>query len=806
MVASSRNSHSSFILRNNVTPRASIQTNAFEKQQQNDGNKSRRYQKKILTKWLLVSGAVLWVVGTLQTPSLESTISDNKNKKDGSLFRRFLQTISSPSEVTNALIDSLPLGWSTNDEYVSAPEYLKHICPEVLHHYTRFPSFQYIDPQATHYTSLLSTQDAVHLVCTLKVTKALLASLFDTRLYLDEKAWIGAKQHGQPLPWDDRLNVIVDHRVVNDFHDICKGEDGYRLNAGDGEDDVRLHCDMDRKKMNAWLSVNSKNKKKSGAAKVEIKFYDIIDHQLVIVTHPEGSPYKPTRRYDVIDYFPTIPWYFAGIYVLGAQKQLYSNENLFEINGYHAIDKYDNNNNEENFYKCATSRWNNKVGKKSAMGPTEIDCEMLKKRFPFLATNTLAEKPMDTIEYNVPGQNIVMETINSNNRPDLISNGPYVQELFPSSNVAAASSPEQQLEMTVSVEERDEWSERIFNSPKESETLGEVLIHKRKFNLVSLDNSISPFPTCNNKNLKVVEVNLHHGRWWLEAATTLSPLKEADVIIVHHMDDGMARSDNQHTALLMAHLLKMNYMFGVEYMELTNGNAQDVYNANGMHDFRGLVGNAIFSKCHILKPVLFRNPVERMVNVETGERRIGGNMALMGRIQVADFDEETGGGKEGGGGEKEVVVGSIDDLKDPYGIEIRHYVGSSPAIVAGRFEREYCQVVDMNPIGSDYRVKKDNGQEKNIGIIEQLGQQLLRGSGSSGEEEEEEMVGPSSCEASSEMRTENMCANNKIKTEKEIVTIKPCISEFELNLQVSSHAFISTTVDVNVYAGGGEGD
>ena len=80
------------------------------------------------------------------------------------------------------------------------------------------------------------------------------------------------------------------------------------------------------------------------------------------------------------------------------------------------------------------------------------------------------------------------------------------------------------------------------------------------------------------ESLKVVEFNAERGTKWLETALKFSSdeyLKDADIIILNEMDIGMARSGNHHTTRLLAYALGLNFAWGLEFVELTNGDQKE---------------------------------------------------------------------------------------------------------------------------------------------------------------------------------------------------------------------------------------
>ena len=170
---------------------------------------------------------------------------------------------------------------------------------------------------------------------------------------------------------------------------------------------------------------------------------------------------------------------------------------------------------------------------------------------------------------------------------------------------------------------------------------GKVLTREiLNLNEVEVDNTISKFSQEKTTSLKVVEFNAERGSQWFLAAQQLRALPglcDADIILLNEMDIGMARSRNEHTTRLMAHSLGMNYAWGLEFVELTNGNAEEQNNTAGQANLYGLHGNAILSKYPISDPVVLRDALHRDyftssasgTNANGYEKRLGGRMALL---------------------------------------------------------------------------------------------------------------------------------------------------------------------------------
>ena len=157
--------------------------------------------------------------------------------------------------------------------------------------------------------------------------------------------------------------------------------------------------------------------------------------------------------------------------------------------------------------------------------------------------------------------------------------------------------------------------------------------------IVDMDNSISVTePPRNNTRIRVAELNAERGRFWCEFAHQIQhtpTLKSVDIWLLNEFDLGMARSEQQHTARLLAYALGFNYAWATEFVELTNGNQREQLRTAGRENTYGLHGNAILSRWPLRSPAVVRMPgMDRLYTsqgFETArgyEKRLGGRMTL----------------------------------------------------------------------------------------------------------------------------------------------------------------------------------
>ncbi|KAI9136180.1 hypothetical protein BKA69DRAFT_1105695 [Paraphysoderma sedebokerense] len=255
---------------------------------------------------------------------------------------------------------------------------------------------------------------------------------------------------------------------------------------------------------------------------------------------------------------------------------------------------------------------------------------------------------------------------------------------------------------------------------------------------VEIDNSLSK---CQNRNsITVVEFNAGHGRMWRQSVDIFKKFN-ADVIILNDMDIGMARSDQQHTTRLLAFSLGMNYAWGLEFFELTRGDRHEQNLTAGMTNFLGLRGNAILSKCEIMNPVIFRNNIE--VYADDFEKHFGSRMGLLSQISV---------------GSHVLTVGSIQRL-DGFKNEIKNYIGSTKAVIAGNQAWDFCAGVGLAHV-----------------------------------DEELHFTYPASCKGNGSWRSDIICSNANII--KEESTIRPCIEQHGNEIRLSDHSLTSVVISI----------
>mmetsp|Transcript_20341 Transcript_20341/g.32021 ORF Transcript_20341/g.32021 Transcript_20341/m.32021 type:complete len:671 (+) Transcript_20341:283-2295(+) len=629
---------------------------------------------------------------------------DNKNIFTEPTFPSYLKknpTCKVNQVLSEFLISDIEIGWENRTH--GAPDWLKVMCPEVVEHFNKFPFFSEYQKFLGLSIPIQTTDYAAQAVCTAKVVK-LLATSVQARVYLHAGSHLGALIHGSPIPWDDDVDMFLDFDKKEEFVDLCSHFGG-RVPILAYPKRVELHCFGGWNSLKVWLQPEGakrfiENDRKPWYSPYIDLFFFRIQSGLIREVWPSGKIKGPGVKFKTEDFFPTRPFYFGGIYLIGPRPR------ISELRGY----KKQN---------CVMSIFNHRLEKDVLMPESPlrqedlcIDCRKLHRLFPFVY-----DEGEETIR---------------------VSGHSRGQTLYPV--VGTTFHPL----VDTTIRQRLDW---FSAAPSNAQQITNQLVNLNK---AEIDNTIAQVGEFGGRLLNVVEFNAGRGKHWLESSELL---KDADVIILNEMDIGMARSDQQHTARLMAYHLGMNYAWGLEFVELTLGDEGDRKNIDpNEQNTHGLHGNAILSKFAISNVTIFRYNVgsyfsdkPNRVNAGGLERRLGGRMIMLGRIMVNGVA---------------IVIGSTHKLRG-FRAEIRDYIGKFPAIIAGDQEPQLCRDVGLNEIKS----------------------------------RENHPTWPASCESMGVYRGDNICSNMKVAVDE--YTIEPCVRRHGLNVSLGDHALTGAIFEVN---------
>lgn len=152
--------------------------------------------------------------------------------------------------------------------------------------------------------------------------------------------------------------------------------------------------------------------------------------------------------------------------------------------------------------------------------------------------------------------------------------------------------------------------------------------------------------------LRVVEWNIERGtrlKGIIETLDRHPVIRFADLMLINELDEGMVRTGNLNIAAELSRALSAHAIFGVEYLELTNGVGEEL--ALEGENTTALHGNAILTRHGFSKVDVIRLP-RCENNFESKERRIGGRIGIL-----ADLDA----------GGRSVVIGNthLDVVNTP---------------------------------------------------------------------------------------------------------------------------------------------
>ena len=579
-----------------------------------------------------------------------------------------------PSNSTKILLRAFEI--SASDVTVW-PQWIEDLCPNVVDHFSRFPYFSSFVSEFGIMTNLY----AAHSVCSMNVAIKIAAAI-NAKIYIHAGSHLGAIVHAGPIPWDDDVDLILPYTKKDAFLRQCRDMANFYPN-------ISLKCMVGYNAIKLFIKTDN-------SQKTRYRWYSpFVDIFLFLIKNGKINEVSPSGKlenqsYSLENYFPTRPFYFGGIYVIGPHEKI-------------SVNRY-------NLSACKASQYLHKDEILSKYrGDYFVDCCHLSKLFPFVYNNSY------------------------------VYNGKINKTLI---DPAATDLTFAATMWNTSLAERQKW----FQEPDtEGERLSKLLPN---VNTVEVDNI--HFECVEKNNFTIVEFNAARGTHWLNLVDVLKSF-DADALILNEMDIGMARSDQQHVTRLLAYTLKMNYAWGIEFLELTRGTKEEQTLTKGMDNFLGLHGNAILSKCRISDSVIFRNNIGRyfsnnrsFINANGYEKRLGGRMGLFSRIHI---------------GNKEVVVGSVHKL-DGYSKEIKKYIGVSPAVIGGGQSWNFCNNVGL--------VHVDNKAHATY---------------------------PGSCQSTGKYRGDIICSNLKVVKPEE--TITPCIVKFGNKIQISDHSITSVSLSLN---------
>jgi endonuclease/exonuclease/phosphatase family metal-dependent hydrolase len=135
--------------------------------------------------------------------------------------------------------------------------------------------------------------------------------------------------------------------------------------------------------------------------------------------------------------------------------------------------------------------------------------------------------------------------------------------------------------------------------------------------------------------VRVAAWNVQRGRRPAELALRLGE-SGADVCLLSELDSGMARTRNVDVTAAIAADLGAGYAFGVEFVELSLGDASEQREAGGLHNVTSLHGNAIVTRASLSDPGVVRLPDTGLgwFAADSPQPRVGGRMAVVATVAI----------------------------------------------------------------------------------------------------------------------------------------------------------------------------
>jgi endonuclease/exonuclease/phosphatase family metal-dependent hydrolase len=234
---------------------------------------------------------------------------------------------------------------------------------------------------------------------------------------------------------------------------------------------------------------------------------------------------------------------------------------------------------------------------------------------------------------------------------------------------------------------RAEWAARVGDDDLHRRLLDELpCLHQVAQGHAGLPSELSGW-------LRVAAWNVQRGRRPAALADHLLQASGGGVCLLSELDDGMARTQNENIADVIATDLEAGYAFGVEFIELGLGDEAEQRAAAGQANDRGLHGNAIVSPAHLGDPVVIRLPESGpgWFAADSPQPRVGGRVAVLATVVLdgvavelasTHLENRTDAGHRAE--QMEVLLQGLDERSS-----------GGPAIVAGDFNTLGVSYADL---------------------------------------------------------------------------------------------------------------
>lgn len=561
------------------------------------------------------------------------------------------------------------------------PNWVKTFCPDTVKHFRDTPLFTWSPGYEIPFPTLHTSESAMLTTCMLRVVDTA-ARRANVKWMLQAGSLLGAALHGGPIPWDDDADILID---INGKEEFFKS-----LAVLSSEMGVNLQFPFMN---NAHKLFDANTPSTLYYPELHWPFIDIFFYD----AHPKSSSIcelaiDGTLRMgeycmETSRVFPLRKYFFGGVHLPGPWDRTLMKE------------RYD-------FNKCMLPRGNHRLQYGGWNHASVLDCCRLSEILPFIKT-VFSQTTNLEYEYLMVGSQVShVSVFSSNSREVLLTAIPdsknkngfvrtasHVDHRTKWSMVAPDCIACASKEWHIPAEDRAIWSRGSTKNGIGAKLTSEI----HNLNYVEIDNTNSASCLATS-NLNIVNFNAQRGTDWMTLAHMIRGTHQdlnADIIILNEMDIGMARTGNVHTACLLANALQMNYAWGLEFVELTNGNNEEQESTKGRTNLLGLHGNAILSKCpfddrsaKIVRDKLlseFYSNKPSFTNANGYEKRLGGRMGLFINVLL-------------GSNNSSLTVGSLHKLESKESIlKVKELLHHRSVIMGGDEKGEHCTAMGVPP-------------------------------------------------------------------------------------------------------------